>query len=393
MEYITIKEASEKWGISVSRIGILVNEGRIPGAKHFGRSWQIPADAVKPPERKGGRTGSAVKEKKTDSFYFPLFHFRPDWSEAQQATLTDQQRNLLLAETAVLECRFEDAYPILKTILVAPDDSYIEIGALWSAGMCCVALNKAEDFSRFYLRLKLLLAKDFPHRDDMMGTLISLSTYVKTITAMADSDPVSEELHPQALPIVCVLKGYTQMVKEATKPGSADPSLLEVILSFLNNTGSDIAVAMMHLYLLGIYSLRRNTEKAEKHAKAVVQIAYANKIYFPLVSYYHYTTAILSPILDSYPMEFQNLCREKSAQYENNYTAFIASINKSTVLANLTDGDYPYAFAVLMELTNTHIAEELGVSMPTVSRKLEKLCNKLGVKTKKELKKYLQSNI
>lgn len=390
MEYITIKEAALKWGISASRIGILVNAGRIPGAKHFGRNWLIPANAVKPSERKGGRAGSGDKKKEADSFAFPLFHFRPDWNDAQVSQLSTQQHSLLLAETAVMECRFEDAYPILKTILAAPEDIYTEIGALWSAGMCCIAQNKAEDFSRFFLRLKLLLAKDLPHRDDLMGILTFLSTYAETIISMANSNPVSGELHPQALPIVCVLKGYTQLAKEAMKPGAADPSSLEIILSFLKGTGSALAVAMMHLYLLGIYSLRRNTEEVEKHAKAVVQITYENKVYFPLVSYYHYNTAILSPILDSYPMEYQNLCREKSAQYDKNYAAFVASISEQGVLSKLTDETYPYAFAILMGMTNTQIAKELGVSVPTVSRKLEKLCQKLGVKDKKKLKEYMR---
>lgn len=393
MEYITIKEASLKWGISASRIGILVNQGRIPGAKHFGRSWLIPADATKPTERKGGRTGSTGTEKETDSFAFPLFHFRPDWSEAQHATLTDQQRDLLMAETAVLECRFEEAFPILEIILAAPEDVYTEIGALWSAGMCCIALNQAENFSRFFLRLKLLLAKDFPHRDDLIVILNELSTYVETLCTMANSDSVSAELHPQALPMTSVMSGYAQMTQEAMKPGSADTSLLEIALCFVKSTTSAFAAEMLHLYLMGIYSFRQNTAAAERHAKAVVQIAYAHKAYFPLVSYYRYNAAAFSPILDEYPVEFQNLCREKSAQFDKNYSAFIASISETGVLSKLAESDYPYIFAILIGLTNTHIAERLGVSVPTVSRKLEKLCHKLGVKDKKELKEYLRIHI
>ena len=48
MEYITTKEASEKWGISTTRITILANQGRIPGAQRLGKSWLIPASATKP---------------------------------------------------------------------------------------------------------------------------------------------------------------------------------------------------------------------------------------------------------------------------------------------------------------------------------------------------------
>ena len=46
--YITVKQASEKWGISDRRIRVLCAQGKIPGAYHEGRSWKIPVNATKP---------------------------------------------------------------------------------------------------------------------------------------------------------------------------------------------------------------------------------------------------------------------------------------------------------------------------------------------------------
>lgn len=48
MDYISINEASEKLGISDSRIRLLCREGRIEGAIKIGRNWAIPFTAVKP---------------------------------------------------------------------------------------------------------------------------------------------------------------------------------------------------------------------------------------------------------------------------------------------------------------------------------------------------------
>lgn len=48
MEYMGIREASEKWEISDSRIRLLCREGRIEGAKKIGRNWAIPFDSIKP---------------------------------------------------------------------------------------------------------------------------------------------------------------------------------------------------------------------------------------------------------------------------------------------------------------------------------------------------------
>ena len=46
--FMTVKQASEKWGISDRRIRILCSEGKIPGAYQEGRGWKIPVDAKKP---------------------------------------------------------------------------------------------------------------------------------------------------------------------------------------------------------------------------------------------------------------------------------------------------------------------------------------------------------
>ena len=58
MEYISVKEASLKWGISERRIQRLCSESRVAGAIRFSRVWMIPKDAEKPADarRKAERT-------------------------------------------------------------------------------------------------------------------------------------------------------------------------------------------------------------------------------------------------------------------------------------------------------------------------------------------------
>lgn len=48
MEYLTSAEIAKKWGISVRRVTLLCNEGRIEGAERKGFMWLIPEDALKP---------------------------------------------------------------------------------------------------------------------------------------------------------------------------------------------------------------------------------------------------------------------------------------------------------------------------------------------------------
>lgn len=48
MEYMTIKETSEKWNLSVRRIQDICKAGMVPGVIKFGHSWAIPVDAQRP---------------------------------------------------------------------------------------------------------------------------------------------------------------------------------------------------------------------------------------------------------------------------------------------------------------------------------------------------------
>ncbi len=71
MEYVSIKDMSERWGISIRRIQILCNEDRIPGAFRIGNAWAIPSDAEKPKDQriKSGRyikTNTSVRENVHD---------------------------------------------------------------------------------------------------------------------------------------------------------------------------------------------------------------------------------------------------------------------------------------------------------------------------------------
>lgn len=48
MEYITVREAAEKWNITERWVQKLCEENRIEGAVRFSRVWMIPKDTEKP---------------------------------------------------------------------------------------------------------------------------------------------------------------------------------------------------------------------------------------------------------------------------------------------------------------------------------------------------------
>ena len=59
MEFMTVKQVAEKWGLSERRLQTMCNEGKIPGVGKFGKAWAIPVDAEKPVDKriKSGNNG------------------------------------------------------------------------------------------------------------------------------------------------------------------------------------------------------------------------------------------------------------------------------------------------------------------------------------------------
>ena len=52
--YLSVQETAEKWDVSVRWVNQYILNGRIPGVERLGKSWAIPADAVKPTKQKSG---------------------------------------------------------------------------------------------------------------------------------------------------------------------------------------------------------------------------------------------------------------------------------------------------------------------------------------------------
>ena len=57
MDYLTVKEAGDRWGVTSRMANYYCSEGRIAGALKKGNLWLIPSDTAKPTD---GRTKNKI---------------------------------------------------------------------------------------------------------------------------------------------------------------------------------------------------------------------------------------------------------------------------------------------------------------------------------------------
>lgn len=62
MEYMSINQAAQTWGISTRRVQVLCSQDRILGACRIGNMWAIPKDAKKPEDARI-KSGKYIKVK------------------------------------------------------------------------------------------------------------------------------------------------------------------------------------------------------------------------------------------------------------------------------------------------------------------------------------------
>jgi Fic family protein len=85
MNYISTKQASEKWGISQRRVRILCEHGKIVGVIRTGKSFSIPEDAKKPID---GR----FKELTLDEIYSKIELKKEELKKRRPLTQTELER-------------------------------------------------------------------------------------------------------------------------------------------------------------------------------------------------------------------------------------------------------------------------------------------------------------
>ncbi len=95
MQYMTVKQASERWGISDRRVRLLCAEGRIEGIVKKGRSYLIPTDTLKPID------GRSLRGKEIPEQYAALFA-----SVDERKAELDRRRPLTAGELKRLQDEF-----------------------------------------------------------------------------------------------------------------------------------------------------------------------------------------------------------------------------------------------------------------------------------------------
>lgn len=122
MDYLSVKEIAELWGVSIRMVNYYLNTGRIQGAIRKSGGWLIPANTPHPADlRKSGQRGQEKIPPRMAKCYMPLIS-RPCDNGFQNLLLTmndEEERDIARALHHYFRDEHEEAREISEKYLTS----------------------------------------------------------------------------------------------------------------------------------------------------------------------------------------------------------------------------------------------------------------------------------
>jgi len=382
MDYISVKEASELWGIDTSNIGKLCRKGKIEGAKLVGKSWLIPKYAQKPID---GRT-KAAKEKVSETvFRFPLYVNFP--VESYSPPLSNEETTLRQAQVFLYNCEFGKAQALFEGLAENADSIYVKICAHFYMCVLCAEYDMNISWDKYYCSMKLLLSEDFPYKKEIELFLPWLDAIIGQFGKIPEqlNTDTTYEYHSSSWYLNAYLSGfnYDKNHTDAANIKCTEP--FGTLCLMMEHNGYFVEAQSLHLILF-CYYFGANEEKAmQYHLRKAIQLAYEHHLLLNVADVKNYYAEVVNAVLLEYPDSFAERVQKYSVKIYDNFSKFVKEASGSIVYDRLSENDYRYVFYAIEGYPNKQVASLCGVSERTVAKKYNEIYNKLGIDSKQEL--------
>lgn len=396
MEYITVAEAAEKWKISNRMVQKYCSEGRIDGAKKFGVSWEIPADAVKPVdprrERQQDTRGNRHEEKAFQGL-MPLMNkdFRPGHCmEYIRGMEEGPQKKIALAEYHYFSGQPEKAAREAELFLTCSDPA-LRLSACLIYGYANLSIGEIYHARHALEEIRNTLGAD-GEPSSRAGTMIAFVASAAAVLLhlpLPNGMPSVQELLP-ALPLglrafaLYVQAHYLYLQEQyETSAGVVEATLAMGAQQY------PIPAIYLHLVAVMDYMSLRQVDQAEKHLLAAWKLARPDDLIEGFGEHHGLLGGMLESVIKpNWPEDFKRMIAI-TQRFSAGWRKIHNPETGEDVADNLTTTEFATAMLAARGWTNQEIGQHMNISHNTVKQYLSAAMEKLGVSRRKELKKYM----
>ncbi len=415
-EYMTISEASEKWGLSPRQVQHLCTLGAVEGAAKFGRAWMIPKDTPKPIDK---RTKEAKKQRaEVDNTKMPMPRKAPflDMTDLYTVPGTADEVIESLADNPEAQALFaaEIAYSrgeIDKVLVHANDflESRSGFYAVNAGGMLLALAAMWNGDIHLYREAKIHIteapAKSDTDRDIMSLSLACINTAVRDIANYpewfrygqferlpADSHPAAKVFYIKFFIIaaqeqakgIIKLPDVTGMGLMRVIPYIAEPLIARVVAEKLV-----IPEIYLRLLVAIAYHQMGDDERATIHIDKAIALALPDDMLGILAEHRRNFDSLLDDRLKLADENAFIRFKELHTGLLEGWTQLHNSLLSRSVSNALPIREREVARLAAFGLSNTEIANQLHITVAMAKKAVYDAMNKSGCSKREELGAYV----
>lgn len=395
MDYITVREAAEKWNISPRLAQKLCTEGRIPGARKFGGAWAIPAGADKPEDlRRTNKDSAASLPLHTQSFsMMPLLNtpFWPGQCRATVEAMADGPRkDIAWAEYYYFSAQAEQAVQVTEPYLSSTDLA-LRLSACWVYGYANLTTGQIRNARRALETVQRTLAEGA----QLSAHLRAAVSFVAAGAAVLLHLPLPEGLPPARdfLPqLPAGLRAFALYVQAhylyLQEQYWQSIGLVEGTLA-MGAEAYPIPAIYLHLVAVMDHMSLRQPDQARQHMLAAWALARPDDLIEGLGEHHGLLGGMLEAVIKpEWPEDFKRII-DITYRFSAGWRKVHNPDTGDHVADDLSTTEFTIAMLAARGWTNQEIADHLGLSPHTVKRYLSNAMNTLGIRHRQDLKKFM----
>lgn len=396
MEYMTAREAAEKWNISERLVQKYCAQGRIEGVVKLGVSWGIPKDAEKPVDPRRADT-SPVRPLKADGKRYPglmpLMNtpFRPgQCEEIIRAMEEGPEKDIATAEYHYFSGRADEAVRETELYLTS-QNMYIRLSACLIYAYANLSIGEIQRARYALDEVKRMLSgtKNVSPEMRAAGSFINAAAAVLLHLPLPEELPPCKEFLPE-LPsglrafALYVQAHYLYLRKEY------DKSLGVVEATFaMGAQNYPIPAIYLHLVAVMDYMNLRKKEEAEKHMLAAWELARPDDLIEGLGEHHGLLGGMLEAVIKpGWTEDFKRII-DITYRFSAGWRRVHNPDTGHDVADNLTTTEFTVAMLAARGWTNQEIGRHMSISQHTVKSHISTAMQKLGISSRKDLEKHM----
>jgi len=410
VQYISVRQAAEKWNVTVRRIQDMCKNHMIDGAVRWGRDWMIPADAKRPGDRR--KKLSVEKEvslaqlpRKNPAIVMSNIYHIPGTADQVADSLHERPVAAELFRAQIAFCRGEidTCRALVEPLLQHPRSHDLQIGCGVILAMCAIIQGNLALWNLAKEQIKTAHCHDQRDRYAVDFWLAAVESEIRETNTFplwftrgcfdvlpGDSFPPARFYYLRFLYLMGneYALGHRGMPDAQNKMGMF-PYVAEPIIAQNRKEGAIISEIYTRLICACAYHDLGNEAMAIHHLDIAISLALPDQLYMLLAEYRRQLDFLMDERLAEADPAVVPLVRNMNKQFLAGWTVIQNAERGKNVSNELTTREREVAKQAAFGLSNKEIALRLHISVNTVKQSLRVAMDKTGAMRRSDLAQYI----